>query len=169
MKPIYSHGFFHVCEAGTLIQEIIFQYLDKDMVFWNALQGGGVEEEINKLKENMQGFLEEERILINGKKSEPEVLAVFPGFLGSRRRPYVRYVIMYPAHFRKGINTYIDEYEPVMSDYPYGVIWVFPKGTELLEVEMGVPYEVRPPNVLHFRVKRKVYLPGRERIVFYLP
>ncbi|MCD6324388.1 MAG: hypothetical protein J7L55_04700 [Desulfurococcales archaeon] len=153
---------------GVINQEIIFHYVDKELEFWNALQADS-EGELRKLKENMQGFLQEERTMVNGVRAEPKVLVVFTGFIRNRKHPFIRYIIRYSAFFKKGINTYVDEYEPVMSDYPYEVVWLFPEGTELLDVDVGVPYHVGPPNVLHFKVRRRTLLPGRERIVFHLP
>lgn len=170
MKPVFGYGLFSVGIAGDVVESIIFEYIDKDCMYAELIKDPfKLREEIRVLKRNMQDFLDEEIVKINGEEIRPYVVKVTVGLAGSKYRPFINYIIKFRGSLRPGLNTYENYYEPDTAEYDYIVTWVFPEGVRVLEADLGVEYEVGPHNVLKFSVGRGFTLPGYERISFFVP
>ncbi len=170
MKPVFGYGFFSVDLAGDVVESIIFEYIDNDCEYAELIKDPvKLREEIRILKRNMQDFLDEEVVKINGEETRPYVVKVTVGLAGSRYRPFINYIIKFHCDLKPGLNTYENYYEPETAEYDYIVTWVFPEGVRVLEADLGVGYEVGPNNVLKFSVKKGFTLPGYEKISFLVP
>jgi hypothetical protein len=165
LKPIYAYGYFIVLPTGDFHQIIIYEYVDTEEEFARALETRP-DVELENMKNNMQSFLDEEVVKINGVVSKPKVVSVNAGFRGSLRRPFVEFLINFRGGLIKGDNVYENIYEPEITAYDYGVAWIFPPDFEVVEADVGVGYEVEPKNVLRFSVRRGFKTPGYEKIVF---
>jgi hypothetical protein len=162
--------FFSVCSDGLFLQDIIFEYRDKDLEYYALLESEDAEEEELKiLRDNMQKSLDEEEIVVNGSRISPRVLEVEVGFAGSKYRPYIRYLIGFKASLRHGENVYRDIYEPTTAEYDYTVTWVLPPKAMIVRVDVNVPYHASNGNIIRLYVKKGTHLPGFEEIIFQLP
>lgn len=169
MIPVYAYGFFNVCNDGTVVQHIIFNYVDPSKKYSSIIRNPAkLREEIELLSGNMQKFLDSEDVRINGVRVYPKVTATWVGFSGSIERPYIEFLITFKGTLREGINTYEDRYEPDIAEYDYSVVWVFPQGSKIVDVDVGFEYEVVGGNILRFNVPEGSETPGYERISFYL-
>ena len=169
MIPVYAHGFFNVCRDGTVVQHIIFNYVDPGRKYSQIIKNlEKLKEELKIVSSNMQKFLDSEEVLINGVRVYPKVVATWIGFSGSEERPYIEFLIVFKGEFKEGINTYEDRYEPDIAEYDYCVTWVFPQGSRIVDVDVGFEYEVIGGNVLRFNVLEGSETPGYEKISFYL-
>ncbi|MCC6022622.1 MAG: hypothetical protein LM560_05865 [Desulfurococcaceae archaeon] len=170
VRPIYAQGTFIVCSDGNVTQEIIFDYLDKELYYWNLLsREEEFEKELDRLSLNMQSFLDEEVVRINGKRVFPKVVDVDIGFRGSEDRPYITFYIMFRGDLRRGVNVYEDTYEPEVSEYDYTVTWVFTGGLTVLRAYLGVNYDILADGkLLIFSVPKGFTTPGYEKIEFKL-
>ena len=170
MKPINGYGFFIVSRSGLFTHIIIFEYIDKELKYFNLVKDKDRKaEEIKVLGENMQEFLNEEEMLINGERSYPHVEDVKIGFAGSKRLPYIQYVIRFQGKLREGINVYEDKFMPERTTYKYSVLWVFPPASEIVEAHLNVPSTIIEGSTLYIEVPKGTFLGGYERIVFRLP
>ncbi len=167
MKPIYAYGYFIVSPSGDFHQIMIYEYVDVEEEFAQALKTR-FEKELETMKNNMQSFLEEEVVKINGVVTKPKVVLVNAGFRGSLKRPFIEFLIHFRGDLTAGYNTYENIYESEVTTYDYSVVWVFPPNSEVVEADVGVEYEVKPRNVLRFSVKKGFRIPGYEKIVFRL-
>ncbi|MEO3993415.1 MAG: hypothetical protein QN229_03810 [Desulfurococcaceae archaeon TW002] len=165
MKPIYAYGYFIVSPAGDFHQIMIYEYVDIEEEFAQALKIR-LDEELESMRNNMQSFLDEEIVKINGVVTKPKVVLVNAGFRGSLKRPYIEFLIHFRGDLTEGYNTYENIYESETTTYDYSVVWVFPPNFEVIEADVGVKYEIKPKNVLRFSVKRGFKIPGYEKIVF---
>ncbi len=171
LKPIYAHGFFHVCRIGGIYQTIMFRYVDETSYYWRLLRESGkgkesIEEEISLLRENMQSFLDDEEVYINDKRTRPVVSDVVIDSV-SPGEATITFLIRFRAPLRSGVNTYVNIYEEEIAEYDYTVVWLFPVGGRVVEARVGVDYEVRRDgSILLFRVKKGTRVGGREEIVF---
>ncbi|MEM0014719.1 MAG: hypothetical protein QXS42_03890 [Zestosphaera sp.] len=165
MKPIYAYGYFVVLPTGDFHQIVIYEYVDAAEELASAIKGG-LSRELELMRGNMQSFLDEEVVKINGVDVRPEVLLVDVGFRGSLKRPYIEFLIHFRGDLVDGVNTYENTYNAEVATYDYSVAWVFPPGFEVVDAEVGVTHRIEPPNVLKFRVEKGFKTPGYERIRF---
>lgn len=165
MKPIYAYGYFVVSPTGDFHQIMIYEYVDTKEEFARALKNRP-KEEIETMKNNMQSFLDEEIVKVNGAVTKPRVVLVNTGFRGSFKRPFIELLIHFRGDLIEGRNTYENLYEPEVTTYDYSVLWIFPQNSEVVEADVGVEYEIKPRNVLRFSVKKGFKIPGYEKIVF---
>ncbi len=166
-KPIYAQGFFHLRRNGLVDQTIIFDYYDPDKYYYKILRHRlKLDHEINLLRKNMQYFLDQERVLINGADASPKVMHVEIGIRGRPDLAYVLFLISFKGELVDGLNTYENIYEEETVDYDYIVYWIFPDNARIVEADLGVPYIVYGNRILYFRVPKGTHVGGYERIVF---
>jgi len=164
--PIYGYGIFNVC-MNEVIQHVIFEYSDPKRTYLEVIRDESrLKEELINLRDNMQYFLDNEVVKINNARVYPKVISVDVGFAGGYERPFIKYTIVFEAPIKHGINIYEDNYEPEIAEYDYIVTWVFPRGSKVVEVDVGFPYELINERILTFRVNEGSETPGYERIVF---
>lgn len=168
IKPIYGQGTFIVCSDGTVTQEVIFDYIDDDAYYWNLLSNEvEFNMELNNLMNNMQSFLDDEEVKINGKSVYPKVLGIDIGFRGSPNRPYIVFYISFKGELRSGINYYENIYDPEITEYDYCVTWIFVGGLKVIKADVGVAYDiVANGKILMFSMHKGSLTPGYERIEF---
>lgn len=168
IKPIYGQGTFVVCSDGTITQEIIFDYIDSNTYYWNLLSDElKFNMELNKLMNNMQSFLDNEEVKINGKIVYPKVIGIDIGFRGSPETPYIAFYISFKGELRRGINYYENIYEPEVVEYDYCVTWIFTGGLKVIKANVGVAYDIiADGRMLMFSMHKNSLTPGYERIEF---
>jgi len=163
VKPIYARGFFNMNSFGETNQLTVFYYYDKDG-YYPSLKKNEVKDEIRKLKENMQYYLNQEVIKINGEKVRAKVLFVRLGLL-SIKYPYVEFLIRFKGVLKKGINEYEDIYEEEVTEYPYEALWVLPG--KVTDYKISGNVKVRN-NILFLKVKKGIKVGGIEKIRFVI-
>ncbi len=170
VRPLYGQGTFVVCENGYVTQEVIFDYIDKELYYWNLLGNEDkLNEELNRVANNMQSFIDEEIVKINGRKVYPKVSWVDLGFRGSENRPYIVFYINFKGDLRRGVNIYENIYEPEHVEYDYTVTWVFTGSLKVLGAYLGVEYDILADGkILTFSTYKGFNTPGYEKIEFRL-
>lgn len=168
--PLYAQGYFYVNPCNYIDQIVVFDYFDPAGYYNELLKDPELlEDELRRIRENMQYFLNLEEIIINGKRSSPKVHWVKLGFRGRRDLPYLTFHISFPGNFAPGVNVYEDTYEEEVAEYDYSVHWFFPEGARVIEADLGVDYELlEGGRVLKFNVNSGTYIRGYERIAFEL-
>lgn len=83
---------------------IIFDYLDKGQYYYKLLKRGGegLSREIATVWENMQRFMDEEIVRVNGERVRPVLHEVYIALRGSPTRPYITFIGSFPAPLRPG-------------------------------------------------------------------
>jgi len=150
---------------GLVNQVIIFEYVDRDGYYRSLVESGRVVEEMRLVMSNMQRFIDEETLLINGDKVRARVLDAFLGFRGSWRRPYVEIYVEFSGRLKKGLNIYEDIYEREVAEYDYEVLWIFPRNFVVVDYEMAGEGYVYG-NILRVIVRRGTEVGGHEVIRF---
>jgi len=168
LKPIYGYGFFNVRENGLVDETIIFLYSDPDAYYKRVMRDRSkYAREIEILSRNMQYFLDEEKVYINNERVYPILGRVDIGVAGLDNIAYIIFSIYFKGVLKKGLNTYVNEYEQETSEYDYTVYWFFPENARIVNAVLNVPYEViLYGRGLRFTVYRGTRLPGREEIIF---
>jgi hypothetical protein len=123
---------------------------------------GGVDDELRRIRRNMQGFIDEEVIMINGERVSAKVSDVFLGFRGSWSRPYLEIHVEFRGRLRRGLNIYEDLYEEEIAEYDYEILWIFPRRFRVIDYEMAGEGSVRG-NLLRVMVRRGIRVGGGPR------
>ncbi len=167
-KPLYAQGFFHLRRNGFVDQTVVFDYYDPDHYYAKLLRDRDrLSREIRMLMNNMQYYLDQERVLINGEDTYPRVVHVEIGVRGRPDISYIVFLIVFKGELVKGINTYENIYEEEEVDYDYTVYWVFPESIRVIEADVGVPYRIYSDGrILFFKVPHGTRIGGYEKIVF---
>ncbi|NWG09294.1 MAG: hypothetical protein HXX80_03120 [Nitrososphaerales archaeon] len=167
VEPIHAHGFFWVSRDGVVNQTIVFDYYDKKGYYASLLhKPDEYKQEMTKLFHSMQGFLYQEKTIINGIKCRPKLLTVSLDHRGSERLPCVTFPITFKSHVKIGRNVYENFYEEGKAEYDYEAYWVFPRRTKILEFESSMEYEIVAKNILIVRARRGDEYSGYEKIIF---
>lgn len=167
MKPRYGYGFFSVDPTGEFRQKILFFYWDPDRELYRSISTPSRKElEIDAMRKNMQAFLDDEKILVNGREVKAGVVHVGIGFAASTKRPYVEFFIVFRGNIVKGVNVYENYYKREKVDYSYRVMWVFPENSKVSRANLGFPYELVHDRIIVFDVDKGAEVPGYELIEF---
>ncbi len=169
-EPIHAQGFFSVSRRGDINQIIIYDYYDPDYYYLRlAHRPIEYEKEITRLASNMQYFLDQEEIIVNGQRVRPIVKTVSIEHRGVAEIAYITFIVYFKGKFRKGLNTYENKYEAETAEYDYEVYWIFPPRSRIVEVDIAADYEVLGDNnILLFWVRKGDRINGYEKIVFEL-
>jgi hypothetical protein len=169
VRPLYGQGFFSLCPSGILWYTIVFDYADDEHLYERLLsEPGGAAAEVETLRENMQRFLDEERLVINGAEARARVEHVYIDVRGEPGRATATFLVSIPFRPRRGRNVYEDYYEPDTAEYPYTVTWILPACARIVEYEMPGHTRLPAHNVLEVRVEPGTRVPGYEALVFDL-
>lgn len=142
VEPLYAQGFFYV-SMEYISYYLVFDYDDPYGYYDIIVRDRKLfEEEVSKLWANMQSFLDEERVTINGVRVFPKVVMIDIGFRGSKKRPFITFCIRFRTPIRLGVNIYENRYKPEVAEYDYVAYWVFPPKSRILKVDMGSGDEV---------------------------
>ncbi len=167
-EPIYAQGYFIVHRIGLFNQIVIFDYYDPDQYYWGVLRNASrLKREQETLMKNMQYFLDQEKVLINGVETKPVVKNVEIGIRGKPTLSYIVFYIEFEGELVKGLNIYENLYEEEVSEYDYVVYWIFPWNIRVVEADVGVQYSVlNDGRLLIFHVPKGTRVGGYEKIVF---
>lgn len=168
VKPLYATAYFNVSH-NEISYFLIFDYIDYSYYYRRILSKEEYfEKEIKKLSLNMQNFLDEEKVIVNGKRCRPEVKIVDIGFRGNYNRPYITFLITFKANIKKGNNFYENEYEPEIAEYDYKAYWYFPSKCKITMVEIGENYKIIDGKILIIYGEKGNKTSGYEMITFLL-
>ncbi len=124
------------------------------------------EKELTSLKENMQFFVDSERILVNREEVKAKVAYVDVGFVTNPRRPFIEFLILFKGKLTRGVNRYENYYEAEEVEYDYRVTWVLPEGFRVLKADFGFPHRVVDGRVVVINAKKGATTPGYEFMEF---
>jgi len=167
LVPVYAQG-VHVWSEDEVKLLILFEYLDRNRFYYNLINRGGEDllNELTTLRTNMQKFLDEEVIRVNGMRVRPVVVDVAIGVRGTPSRSYVEYLVVFPFPLVKGLNTYENYYEEETAEYDYEILWILPSRARIVDVNIAGVYDLPLPNVLRVLVKRGTRVGGFEGFKF---
>ncbi|AEM38590.1 hypothetical protein Pyrfu_0721 [Pyrolobus fumarii 1A] len=170
VRPVHAEGVFTV-GYRVITYYLLFEYYDP-LGYYDAVLRNRrlLEEEVAKLHYNMQSFIDQEEVIVNGKRVRPKVVLVDITFRGRKTSPLIVFGVRFAAPLKPGVNVYENRYESETVEYDYVAYWMFPPGTKILEVDMdGEEWEITETGVLAIYGRRGKRIGGYEKIVFELP
>ncbi len=163
VTPIYALGNFVMDRSGNVTQYTFFYYYDKN-TYYASLSKQILKEELNEIRRNMQRFLDEEQILINGERSLAKVINI-DLYLLDFEHPVLEFIILFRGRLKKGVNVYENSYEEEVAEYPYQAIWRLPG--KVIHVNMNGKISIFK-NFLKIKVDKGTKVGGVEIIKFLL-
>ncbi|MEM4971138.1 MAG: hypothetical protein QXE01_07805 [Sulfolobales archaeon] len=165
VTPIYASAFFNVSLDG-IRYVLIFDYIDPAGYYKRILSDKDLlKREVELVTSNMQSFLDEEEILINGGKVGAEILLADIGLRGEPSRAYISFIIEIRCRLKRGINIYENRYEREEFEYDYSAYWIFPRGSKIYEALLGGSVDIIG-NIVVVKGSKGDISPGYERIRF---
>ena len=143
VEPVHAESFFSVSRTGEVHERLCYDYLDPEGFYRKVLRDEFLfRKEVEKLIDNMQIFLDLERVEINSERVRSRVDYCDIFLKGAAEVVSVIYLIDFAGKFHEGINrieTWLEEEE---APYDFEIIWRFPLGTNIKAIETTLDFEI---------------------------
>ncbi|MFX0056566.1 MAG: hypothetical protein ACFFAX_03985 [Promethearchaeota archaeon] len=169
VEPIHADSLFSVSHSGEIHERLCYEYLDPEGYYRKVIRDDDLlRAEIVKLVDNMQRFLDKERVEINKQKVRSQVSYADIFLKGSSEVVSIVYLIDFATQFKPDVNqieTWLEEEE---APYDFEILWRFPVGTEIIEIDTMLQYEIYDDVVTLWAFEGE-QVGGYERMEFKLP
>ena len=127
-----------------------------------------IERERRVLGTNMQGFLNEEVNVVNGKRTHPRVLYTWIGFKSSPKHPFFTWFIEWtgPEAPAGRVQEYTARVQAATLDYDVRSTYIFPPGTIVERIDSTLPWQNEPPHVITYEGKKGASVGTTEAIAW---
>ena len=169
VEPVHASSFFSVSLTGEIHEQLSFEYLDIEGYYRKVIRDENLlAKESEKLADNMQYFLDKERVEINGERVKSRVVYCDIFLKGDTDVVSIIYLIDFTGKFEDGQNTIETWLEEEIAPYDFEILWRFPGGSKIIEVETTMDYEIYN-DIISLWAMDGDEVGGYEKIVFELP
>ncbi len=169
VEPIHANSFFSVSKTGEIHERLEYEYSDPERYYRRVIRDDDLlRREVTNLATNMQFFLDEERVEINGERVKSRVIYTDIFLKGSSDVVSVVYLIDFAGRFQEGSNSIQTWLEEEEAPYDFEIMWRFPAGTSILLVDTMLDYEVYDDIIVLWTMEGE-HVGGYERMDFELP
>lgn len=169
VEPIHAESFFSVSRTGEIHERLCYEYIDPEGFYRGVIRDDDLlRAEIEKLAGNMQYFLDQERVAINEQRVKSIVNYADIFLKGSSDVVAVVYLIDFATKFESGSNKIETWIEEESAPYDFEILWRFPVGTVVEEVDTLLEYEIYD-DIIALWAFEGDHVGGYERMVFKLP
>jgi len=169
VEPVHADSFFSVSFTGEIHERLNFEYLDLNHYYSKVLRDEKLlADEIDKLAGNLQYYLDQERVEINGVRVKSRVNYCDVFQKGDTDVVAVVYLIDFTGRLHKGVNKIETWLEEEIAPYDFEILWRFPVGTKVTEVETVLDYEIYNDIICLWALEGEE-VGGYERMMFILP
>ncbi|TFG99489.1 hypothetical protein E4H12_02540 [Candidatus Thorarchaeota archaeon] len=169
VEPVHASSFFSVSQTGEIHEQLIFEYLDIEGYYRKVIRDETLlAKEVEKLADNMQYFLDKEKVEINGVRVKSRVDYCDIYLKGDTDVVSVVYLIDFTGKFtgeENVIETWLEEEE---APYDFEILWRFPVGSKIVEVETTMDFEIYN-DIISLWAMDGDEVGGYEKIIFELP
>ena len=169
LVPIHANAIFTVSTNGEITQALFYDYYDPEGHYAKLTHNPDHhKQEIQTLHQNMQYFLDKEKIIINQKPVLQKIEYVNYDHHGMKDTPYVYWVISFKGDLKPGINTLESQVALDTINYDFEILWRLPTNTTITQVDTPLNYEIHN-NILTLWGRKGDTVGGKEIIYFILP
>jgi hypothetical protein len=163
--PLNADAEFYVSENG-ITELLVYNYLDGAHVYQDLCASENFEEEIDRIKDNMQFYLNQDTVLINSEEKRMKLSEIELKFKdGVPRYPQLCFMIIIRCKLQKGTNVIEFYMEEEDAPYDFQITWHFPRRSAIIEVETLLSFELTN-NKIVMTAKKGDPVGGYEKIVF---
>ena len=169
VEPVHADSFFSVSKTGEIHERLSYEYSDPEGYYRRVIRDEKLlRKEIEKLADNMQYFLDLERVEINGERVKSHVGYCDIFLKGPSEVVSVVYLIDFAGRFKEGVNKIETWLEEETAPYDFEIIWRFPVGSKILAVETTLDFEIYS-DIITLWAMEGDEVGGYERMEFELP
>ena len=165
--PIKGISKTRISKSG-LKQEISFYYNDPTEIYYSYIKADLLDELIDEVTENMQGFLSQDSFLFNNQDIPLVITSTQVDFYKNKRtKPILIFSIVNskPLHFENsGLQKLQLRAEKEILGYPISSTWKFPG--KILSIESPLTHKITGFNVI-FSAEQGIEIGGIETFTFY--
>jgi len=162
--PLNAEAEFYVSENG-ITELLVYNYFDEEHVYHKMIGLKNYNKEIDRIKDNMQFFLDQDTVLVNYEEKRMKLREVELKFKDNLPEyPQLNFMITIRCKLLKGINViefYMTEEE---APYDFQIKWHFPYSSEIIEVETLLSFKITN-NKIVMTAKKGERIGGYEKIV----
>lgn len=166
VEPVHASSFFSVSKSGEIHEQLNFEYLDMEGYYRRVIRDENLlATEVEKLADNMQFFLDKERVEINSQRVKSRVDFCDIYLKGHTDVVSVIYLIDFTGKLVAGENTIETWLEEEQAPYDFEILWRFPMGTKIIEVETTMDFDIYD-DIISLWATEGDEVGGYEKIVF---
>jgi len=168
VEPVHAASFFSVSRIGEFHEQLNFEYLDMAGYYRKVVRDENLlAKEVEKLADNMQYFLDKERVEINSERIKSQVDFCDIYLKGQTDVVSVIYLIDFTGKFVNGQNVIETWLEEEQAPYDFEILWRFPIGTKIIEVETTMDFDIYDDIISLWAIDGDD-VGGYEKIIFEL-
>lgn len=143
VQPVHAESFFSVARSGEIHERLSDEYTDPEHYYRRVLQDEeDFRREIETLSDNLQYYLDKERVEINGHAVRSQVHYTDIFLKGESDVVAVVYLIDFSGRFTPNANRIETWLEEETAPYDFEIMWRFPMGTHDISIESLLEYEI---------------------------
>ena len=169
VQPLFASAVFTITKDCDIHQVLVYDYADPEGTYKELVEDKiAFRNEVNTLRWNMTEFLAAEKVYINDQSVTQEILHVDIGFRGTYEIPYFQWIIHFEGITRGGVNSLKSIVDEEKTDYDLEVLYLFPTGTEIIEVKTPMEYKIQD-SLLFVWAREGDKVGGYEEVRFRFP
>ncbi|MFX1467005.1 MAG: hypothetical protein ACFFA5_11090, partial [Promethearchaeota archaeon] len=147
---------------------LIYNYFDEKQVYQKLCASNNFDEEMDKIKDNMQYFLDQDRVLVNHEEKRMKLREVELKFKDRLPEyPQLNFMIIIRCKLKEGNNVIEFYMEDEIAPYNFQIKYHFPHGSEIIEVESLLSFKIIDNKII-MAAKKGNRVGGYEKIIFKL-
>ena len=163
--PLNAEADFYVSEKG-ISELLIYHYLDEEHFYQKLCASENYDTEMNKIKDNMQFYLDQDTVLVNHEEKRMKLSEVELKFKdGLPEYPQLNFMILIRCKLKEGNNVIEFDMEDEIAPYDFQIKYHFPHGSEIVEVESLLSFKIIDNKII-MTAKKGDLVGGYEKIVF---
>lgn len=163
--PLNAEADFYVSKNG-ITELLVYTYLDGEYVYQKLCASENYDTEMNKIKDNMQFYLDQDTVLVNYEEKRMKLREVELKFKdGLPEYPQLNFMIIIRCKLQEGNNAIEFYMEDEIAPYDFQIKYHFPYGSEIIEVESLLSFKIINNKIL-MTAKKGDRVGGYEKIVF---
>ena len=163
--PLNAEADFYVSKNG-ISELLVYNYLDEEYFYHKLCASENYDSEMNKINDNMQFYLDQDKVLVNHEEKRMKLSEVELKFKdGLSEYPQLNFMILIRCKLKEGNNIIEFDMEDEIAPYDFLIKYHFPHGSEIVEVESLLSFKIID-NKLIMTAKKGDRVGGYEKIVF---
>ena len=163
--PLNADADFYIGKNG-ITELLVYNYLDGEYVYKKLCASQNYEAEMNRIKDNMQFYLDQDTVMINYKEKRMKLSEVELKFKdGLPEYPQLNFMIIIRCKLHNGKNVIEFYMEDEIAPYDFQITYHFPHGSEIIEVESLLSFKIIDKKIIMI-AKKGDRVGGYEKIVF---
>ncbi|MHA1339913.1 MAG: hypothetical protein ACTSRZ_07100 [Promethearchaeota archaeon] len=171
LEPTYAFSSFFISKNGFFNQILNFEYREDTGEYMEKIENDQdfYQNEIDKIWNNMQTFMDNTIVFINKKRVFPQVVEAEIEFK-DEITPYFYWVINFQSELNIGLNIYKSEFTEEILEYDVISVYVLESPLQIRSVESSMQFEIiQDKNIIKYFGYRGDLIGPTEIIEFFKP